>query len=294
MKLGFNGTVLTILTSTILAFAPAARAAHATNFLNALQQEVTNRVANPGTNTALKAALTAASHILSRNTRTLSGDLTTLATAATVLNRRFSNDATFSSLEDNALDSYSAEAHAQLDNAELHRGTNSISRVLSNQLAKLHVALTNADANSNGVPAHARALAQVFNKMRTPIARVLRQFPTIPFAAPAEIATGKNITLSENAVVNDQTKFYFHTTASDTGLRYLHYTSDNPGELGTWTYEHLTSRTAVLHCTVSASEVPGGSTAPHDMSLTFTSATTGTFTGMNTLRENIEGTFTID
>ena len=293
MKLGFKGIVIATLISSAICSMPLARAAHATNFLDALYQEVTNRVANPGTNTARqKAALKAASNTLGRNTRTLSADLSALATAATVLNTRFAGDATFSSLEETALAFYSAEAHAQLDDARLRIGTNSISRLLSNQLARARIALTNVDNSTSSVPVRARALARVFNQIRMPLAKVAQQFPTIPFEAPAEMATGRNLTLYENAIVNDQNIFYFHTTAGESGGRFLHYSTHNPEELGTWTYERLTSRTAVVHCNVTFTQA-GARPAPysHDIPLTFTSATTGTFTAVNCLNETVQGTF---
>jgi len=296
MKLGFKGIITIALISFGIASTSPVRAAHATNFLDALYQEVTNRVENPGTNTtaAQRAALRAASNILGRNTRTFSADLSTLATAATVLNTRFPNDATFSSLEATALAFYSAEAHAQLNDADLRIGTNSIPRLLSNQLARARIALTNADNNTNGVPARARALARVFTQIRMPLAKIAQQFPTIPFEAPTAMLTGQNLTLYENAIVNEQNIFYFHTTAGDSGGRFLHYSTHNPEELGVWTYERLTSRTAVVHCNVTFTQA-GARPAPysHDIPLTFTSATTGTFTATNCLNETVTGTFVL-
>ena len=296
MKLGFKGIVAIVCLSAGMAFTPYARAAHATNFLDALYQEVTNRVANPGTNAtaAQRAALRAASNILGRNTRTFSADLSALAAAATVLNTRFPSNTTFTSLEEDALADYAAEADAQLDDAELHVGTNVISRALSNQLAGARVALSNAVAISNSVPSRARALSRVFNKMRIPVAKVLRMFPTVPFEAPTEMATGRNLTLHENAVVNDQNILYFHTTGGEPPVRFLHYSTHNPEELGTWTYERLTSRTAVIHCNVTFTQA-GARPAPysHDIPLTFTSATTGTFTAVNCLNETVQGTFVL-
>jgi hypothetical protein len=293
MKLTTKKTVLILITSIGLAIAPSARAAHATNFLNALQTEVTNRIANTNLPAAQQRALASANKSLSRNTKTPATDLIALSTAANALDKQFPADSTFAALEDDALDAYSDEAHAQLDNAALHLGTNSITKGLSNQLAKIRVALTNAGAITNGVPAKARALANVFNRMNRPVAKILQQFPTVPFEAPLDIATGQSITLSENAPVNEQTKFFFHTI-DDMSNRYLSYSSDNPAEVGVWTYERLTTKTAVLHCMVTISEEPGGSTAPHDMALTFTSATGGTFTGRTTLLENIAGTFSLE
>lgn len=296
MKLGFKGTVAITCLLAGMAFTPTTRAAHATNFLDALQGEVTNQLANAGTNVtaAQKAALRAASNILRRNTRTLSADLSALATAATVLNTRFPSNETFIALEEDALADYALEAEAQLDNAELHVGTNRISRALSKQLANLRVALSNAVVNSNSVPVRARALARVYSKMRVPVAKVLKLFPTVPFEAPAEIATGRSLTLYENAIVNEQNIFYFHTLGGEPPAPFRHYSSHNPEELGTWSYERLTSATGVVHCNVTFTQA-GARTPPysHDIPLTFTSATTGTFTAVNCLNETIQGTFVL-
>jgi hypothetical protein len=284
MKLGYKGIVLTILTSTIMALAPAAHAAHATNFLNALRTEVTNRLATAGTNATArqKAALRAAGNVLSHNTKTLSADLSALATAATVLGTRFPNDATFASIESDALADYSAEAHAQLENAELHVGTNRISRLLSNQLARLQVALTNADNNSNGVPARARALARVFTQMRMPVAKILRMFPTIPFEAPASLSGGLRAEEDE-PVVNDQTIYEFFANGT--------YHADDPEELGLWTYQKTGTKTAVMNLTPN---FPATNMGPHTFNLTFTSATTGTYTGHSAVTgENFVGTFSL-
>ena len=90
-------------------------------------------------------------------------------------------------------------------------------------------------------------------------------------------------------VVNDQTIFYFHTR-TDQGESYYSYSSHNPEELGTWTYEKTGSHTAAIHCVPN---YPPGYTTAHDMSLTFTSATTGTFVGMNVAGEIIQGTFVV-
>jgi len=295
MKLTTKKTVLILTMSIGLAIAPSARAAHATNFLNALQTEVTNRIANTNLPAAQQRALASANKSLSRDTKTLAADLIALSTSANALGKQFPSNSTFAALEGDALDAYSDEARAQLDNAELHLGTNSISKGLSNQLAKIRIALTNADAITNDVPAKAKVLANVFNRLRNPVAKISQQYPTVPFEAPAEISTGQNLTLSENAIVNDQTIFYFHTTDGGGAVRFLNYTSHNPEELGTWTYERLTSKTAALHCHVDftqAGAMPAGYN--HDMSLTFTSATGGTFTGVNCLGENIAGTFSLE
>jgi hypothetical protein len=291
MKQGVTGSVIitTIICAGLL-FVPVSRAAHATNFLDALYTEITNRVANVDTNATKRQrrALTAANAILKRNTKTFAADLSALAATATVLDTRFTNDTTLHDLENSALAAYSAEADAQLDAAELRVGTNSIARALSNQLAKARIALTNAESNTNRVADRAHELARVFNKLRAPVAKILKKYPEAPFAAPASV-DGAALVLSEDAIVNDQTIFYFHTR-TDLGETYYSYSSHNPEELGTWTYAKTGDRTAVIHCVPN---YPPTYTTAHDMLLTFTSATTGNFVGVNSASEPIQGTFAI-
>ncbi len=300
MKHGFKGIVLITTICTGLLYAPVARADHATNFLDALHSAVTNRIANLDTNATQRErhAWSSVLSALERNTKTLSADLIALASAANLWETRLTNDAALNVLGNNALASFSAEADAQLDTAELHLGTNSISRGLSNQLAKARIALTNANANTNRVSARARALAQVFNKLRMPVAKVLKKYPTVPFEAPTEIVTGQSILLTEDAPVpQEQTTFYLHTTAPN-GDRYLSYSSDNPEELGTWLYVRLTAKTAVIHANITFTGpdcgTPPGNAAPHDIALTFTSAKAGTFATVNCAGQTVNGTFSID
>ena len=84
MKLTTKKTVL-ILTLTAffgIAFATSGRAAHATNFLDPLFIEVTNRLVNTNLSAADRQALTKAENSLSRSTKTLATDLTALSSAA--------------------------------------------------------------------------------------------------------------------------------------------------------------------------------------------------------------------
>ena len=299
MKLTSHTGVLFVSICIGILSAQAVHAAHATSFLDALYSEVTNRLANPGDNTAVQnAALRSASKTLARDTKHLGADVSALATAAKTLDKRFPGDETLSSLENDALAAYTAEAEALLDEAAARIGTNDIPRGLLKQLMKAEAALNAALASTNGVPERARALAKALNKMRRPVAKVFMMFqeptpPTPTFEAPTEIPTPKNLTLTETAPSPSETTiFYFHTK-DDTGARFLHYSSHNPEELGTWTYTRTSSTTAVVHCNVDFAE-PGGTTAPHDFMLTFTGERVGTFTGRNTFMEPIQGTFFID
>lgn len=295
-------TVLVCTTIGIIAgVGSSARAAHATNFLNALQEEVTNRLATATTNinAADKKALTAADKALDRNTKTFAADLGVLATAATVLNARFTNDLTFSALEEDALAAYELEAAAQIDDAHARVGTNTLPKGISKQLNTAGTSLTNLLSSSNSVPDRARELARIFNRLKNPISHVTKKYknqgtpvPSGPFTAPAAL-NGKNLDLVEDAIVNDQTKFFFHSTARDdqgNKVEYFSYVSDNPEELGTWTYEKTGAKTAVVHCNP---DYPYDYNENHDVLLTFTSETGGTFTG-HVLGQPINGTFFIN
>lgn len=109
---------------------------------------------------------------------------------------------------------------------------------------------------------------------------VVTSSPPSAFEAPTTLK-GKNLDLEEATNVNHQAKFFFKSTARNPQTQqvvtYYSYTSDNPEELGTWTYEKTGAQTAVLHC------VPNYPTNPrpanHDVLLTFTNATSGTFSG---------------
>ena len=297
MKLTSHAGILFVVICVGIVSAQAVHAAHATNFLDALYAEVTNRVANPGTNTAVQnAALRVASKTLGRNTKTLAADVSALARAANLLGKRFPGDATLLSLENAALAAYSAEANAQLDAAALRIGTNAIPKGLTRQLMKAETALNNADMNTDGVPARAKALKQALNKIRRPVAKVFRDYAAPPppaFEAPVDVPSPKNLTLTEDAPSPSETTiFYFHTI-DNTGARFLHYSSHNPEELGTWTYTKTSSTTAVVSCKVDFAE-EGGSRAPHDFDLVFTTERTGTFTGRDTFLDPIQGTFFID
>jgi len=84
MKRGLKGLIVTTLISFGITSIPLARAAHATNFLDALHAEITNRIANLDTNSTArdKRVLKSARAILEHNTRTFATDLSALARAA--------------------------------------------------------------------------------------------------------------------------------------------------------------------------------------------------------------------
>lgn len=313
MKRTFKGTVCITLAMVGLAFSPGARADHATNFLDGLQSEMANRVANPDTNAsrAQLRALSNAARTLNRDTRTLAADLGALASAAGQLNAKYTNDETFAELEAEAIADYSSAAHARLDGVYLWIGTNDVSRGLSNQVVKADAALDRADAATNSVPAHARALALAFNKI-LPVEKKVRSLftapvilppvvppvvtnpppitlppavpPGTPGLAPDSVGT-RHVDLYENAVVNDQTVFYFSTAQTGAQIYNVHH----PEELGLWTYIRTGANTAVI---MVDPNYPGngGQRLQH---LTFTSGTSGTFTGTTYFGEALEGTFLV-
>ena len=310
MGVTFKGTICILLALASLAFSPLARAVHATNFLEALQSEVTNRLATAGTNVSPPQlrALSSAARSLSRDTRTLAADLGALASAAEQLNARFTSDETFAELEGDAIADYSAEAHARLDGVHLWIGTNSVSKGLSNQLAKASDALDRADTTTNGVPAQARALATAFNRI-LPIERKVQTLfdePTVvipppvvnppsdplppavppgtPGLAPDSIGT-RHLDLYENAIVNDQTVFYFSTAQTGAQIYNVHH----PEELGLWQYVRTAANGAVIGVTPNYPQNSG----TRLLNLTFTTASSGTFTATTFFGEAIEGTFVL-
>jgi hypothetical protein len=223
MKLFWKTTILLTLISCGTTVIPLARAEHATTFLNALQTELTNRLANPPTNStpAQRKALATANKTLSRTSKTLAADLSLFASAATTLNRPFAGDDRFAALESQVIELYSAEARARVNWLVTHVGTNGIARSASNQLAQARNALDRAGNGSNSVPVRARVLATAFTKLGLADTQIRR---TIKAAASL---ADKGVLLSEDAIVNEQTNFYLDH-AGGTGI----YNVDNPEELG--------------------------------------------------------------
>jgi hypothetical protein len=290
-----SGGVALILTITsFTGLGSVAHAAGATNFLDALHSEVTNRVANPGTNSAAqKAALRAASNVLGRDTKTLSADLSALAKAAGMLDPHFAGDATLLSLEENTLAAYSNEAHVKLDGAKvrLEGFSNAVPRRVLSQFRQATNALAGFDANTNDVPSRARALARVFNKMRNPVAKIFEKYPHPAGQSPTEIETSLNLDLGfDFNTLSTGPTTYFCDTTSDGMTRSLTYFCNSPAEAGTWEYFKTGVNTATVRCTPSS---PPG-LAAHDFLLVFTTTRVGTFSGRNAQGQVLQGTFLID
>jgi len=310
MRIGIKGTICITLTWAALALMPNAGAAHATNFLDALQSEVTNRLASAGTNEtrAEIRALSNAARTLNRNTKTLSADLGLLATTVVQLHGPFADDAELAQLETDAIAAYSSEAHARLDSIYLWIGTNDVTRGLSNRVARAEAALEHADGETNGLAAQARTLAKAFNKI-LPVERKVRGLFPAPIIVPPPVVTNpppvqpppgvppgtpglapdsfgtRHVDLYENDVVNDQTVFYFSTAATGAQIYNVHH----PEELGLWVYIRTGADTGVI---MVDPDYPDN--APQrPLYLTFTSANGGTFTGTTFFGQALQGTFAV-
>ena len=174
-------------------------------------------------------------------------------------------------------------------------------------MAKAADALDSADAATESVPAHARALASAFNRI-LPVEKKVRSLfdepiisppvvtnppsvtlppavpPGTPGLAPDSIGT-RHVDLSENAIVNDQTVFYLSTAQTGAQIYNVHH----PEELGLWIY----IRTGADAAVVAVSPNYPANAGQRLVNLTFTSATTGTFTGTTYYGEAIVGTFVV-
>jgi hypothetical protein len=283
MKLGIKGNAFVVFACAAMAFVSVTRA-QTTNYLGDLRAEVEARADDTNTTRVQKAALKAAGNVLKRPAKTFAAQLGQLATAATVLNKRFTNDTELSLAEEAALQAYFDEAEVQFAEAELRLETNSIPRGVSNQLAKAWTAVTNAAANTNGVPERARLLAKAFNKMRIPLSWIARKYPlpTVPpvtAEAPVAIEFGKSFRLEQNAdhapILMDLWTFAGNENGG-TPYLYNHYHISNlppDGEIGTWSYQKTGAQTGIINIDA---DYPANA-ANRTIFLNFTSATSGTF-----------------
>jgi hypothetical protein len=276
MQLFRGGLIVAFVCALMLPGTPV-RGAHATNFLEALQTEVSNRVAT-ATNLAPRERRTLVSvrRVLNRRTHTLSGDTALLASAASMLNARFTNDAVFASIEEDTAEAYSVEAHARFDALSSLVGTSNVPASVSRLMARAQSALARADAASNSVPVQARALSSALARIRTAgirARRLIKAPPSIENAA---------ITLYEDQIVNDRTVFYLHPGGD--------YNVHNPEELGLWTYQRTGLRTGVVTLT---SNYPYGTYEQRPLHLVFRSPTRGTFTGTTVEGDGVDGTFEV-
>src|SRR5436189_2937001 len=137
MELRRKTTIYIALTIALLAFSTNVRAAHATNYLNGLHQNITNRLAiDTNLSRPEDRALANAARTLERNSATLPADLRLLATASSQLKAKFSDDEALTGLETDAVTDYSDLAHTRMNQVHLWINTNSLSKSLSNQIVK--------------------------------------------------------------------------------------------------------------------------------------------------------------
>jgi hypothetical protein len=299
MKQGLRGLIVATLCCVAFTIIPSARAAHATNFLDALHTEVSNRLDVASIPDDEEKALTAANKALLKNTKTVQQDLAALTAAARALDKAYTDDATLDALEDEALDAYAAEGQARLDDALVRVGTNAIPRGLSNQIAKAQAALDTAVATTNGTGARAKALSKAFSKIAGPVKAIVRKYGsggggnTGPVEAPANV-DWREFLMTQKEFTDEPTIFYLHTYARNPETQqlflYYNYTSHHPEEVGTWTYEKTGAKTAVIHCDRDFAE-SGGSLESHDINLTFTSSTGGTFSTQDVFNRPVTGNF---
>ena len=265
-------TVLLAIVIGGMGLAPAVYADHATNFLDALQADVTTRLANSDTNSAAeKRALAAADKILNRNSTTLSADLGLLAQAATALDREFSEDVTLSTEEEVAVMAYSTEAQVRLNAVGAIAGTNAFPKSISNQLTQAQASLDRANADTNSIPVRARAVAFALNKIRVADMQARRLFK-------APLSLDDTVTLNGRGGTGTVTLEGSHT-----------YTiaGEPTNELGTWSYARTSANTG----TITLSPTTGGD--PRTIDLKFTNNTRGTFNGTTAAGDPFRGSFTI-
>jgi hypothetical protein len=288
MKLGIKGNAFVVFACAALAFIGTARA-QTTNYFADLRAEIAARVDDTNTTRQEKATLKAADNSLKKPGKTFSAQLGQLATAATILDKRFTNDTELAASQEATLEAYFDEAEAQFEDVEARLGTNSVSRGISNQLTKAWVAVTNAAANTNGVAERARLLAKAFNKMRIPITHIQKKYEHPGngggggggnFEAPAELAFGQSFRLEQqNADHMPMLMDLWTFAGGDNGMAfypYKHYHISNlppDGEIGTWTYVKTGPKNGVI---TMLADYPA-SAQDRTVDVTFTSATTGTF-----------------
>lgn len=268
----WSKTIALITALAGIGLAPATRAAHATEFLDALETAVDNRLAAVDENTPPeeRRALTAAANVLDRNSKTLAADLNLLAQAATSLDAAFSADAEFSTAEEGALLSFSTEAQAQFDAVLAQLGTNDPPVSIANKLAQAQEALDRGNDGSNNVPTRARAIAFALNKIRVAALQAARTFK-------APVSLDQQINLNARGNGQDVTLEASHT-----------YTipGDEGDENGTWEYERTSAKTA----TITLYPLGGD---PRTIELKFNNSSRGTFNGTTAGGDTFKGQFTV-
>jgi hypothetical protein len=279
-------TVLALIIAVGLAWADTAKAAHATNFLDALQQEVTNRLADTEAELtrAQRRSLSSAARILNRDTRTLGADALLLASASATLRPHFRDpEDVLSALPLATFEAFKAEADAQLEDITTAIGTNRVSRAVRNCVLVGSNALERAERTNLTVSARASAVSVALKKFAFVQPRLTNLVSEPNAVAPPATIQHDKIELVENAPIHDQTKFWMPRAGENSG----YYNADIPEELGTWTY----SVRGDIGVVTVRPDYPAGNHGTREFHLTFTSATGGRFTGTNIEGSPMSGTF---
>lgn len=273
MKITKMRTTITLaITCIALGLTPLTRAAHYTNYLDALQAAVSARLDNTD-DASQRKTLTAANKTLNRNTKTLGQDLSVLSSAVNTLDKSFSDDSGITDLEAGALDGFIGEAEAQYNavNSGSELITENFPKSLSNALSQAYNALTNAQQNTN-FAARVRSLNFAFNKIRVAQIQLAHAIK-----APESLDDG-TVNVTWKAQGERPVKFTLDnnegTKTYDTGA----------GETGVWSYNRTSANTGTIVLT------PDGGGAAHTLNVTFKSSKNGTFAAEG---EDVTGSISI-
>jgi hypothetical protein len=298
MKLLGKRTVLIAAAAIALACGNSARAEHhATNFLDALEQEVDTRLENTEAELtrSQRSALRSAARTLDRTSTTLAGDARLLSSAAATLGSRFrDSEDPLATLPETTLESFLAEANAQLDDITARIGTNTVRSNIRSAVRSGSNSLLRAESSRHSVSSRARHVSSALSKFAYVNARITNLVanpptggeepgpqpgPEVPPPAPA--FDGRQVELIEDAPVHSQSKMHFDVTE-----RGNFYHVDNPEELGTWTFSSNGQTGRVTAIPNYPRNDP-----PRDFNLTFDGPRTGTFVGTDINGDTVRGRF---
>jgi len=192
----------------------------------------------------------------------------------------------FITVQHGTLDVYSDEVRLDLAATLDALGTNALAKVTSNQIVRATNALDRADEMTNST-SRARALSAAVNKLYAVLTQVWRTQ-----TAPHVLARNTDL-VEDDPSESDTTRFFLTVTfPEDHPEGYFAFTSDKPEEVGLWSYERTGAHTGLIHLNVNFAEEPY---VPfnHDLTLTFGTPRSGTFTGQNAAHTNIHGTFVV-
>jgi hypothetical protein len=258
----------------------------AATHLDGLATEVSNRLATASADD--KPALQKAAKALTRNSPNTVAQLNALASAARSL-VTFSNDTDLVNAQNNALSAYYNDALNDYNDAkDTIDGMTNVSKSLSNKLAAATAALVAFETDTNGVASGARLLKSAVIK----VASLKKAVPSDADGGQSpESLVGKDLELVGNQE-HDATKINMHCLyekgASEPYL--LEYHVHTPEEEGRWTYEKTGATTGVIHLQVDYAQEPYPK-QNHDILITFTRASGGTFTFTNIAGTPVSGRF---